>query len=62
MVEIEEIRVLGVAKVYSGGYKVNLPSRVREILDLKEGDEIVFYLNERGELVVRKNAPRFRLR
>jgi len=63
MVHLDSVEVLGVATVHSRGHRVSLPKKVRRILDLKPGDEVVFYLNENGEVCIRKNVRlRFEVR
>jgi AbrB family looped-hinge helix DNA binding protein len=32
--------------------QVTLPSEVRDILDLEEGDDLVFYVNEDGQVIL----------
>jgi len=63
MASLDQVEILGIAVVHKGGYKINLPPKVKEVLKLKEGDEALFYINKEGEVVIRKNAKfRFELR
>jgi AbrB family looped-hinge helix DNA binding protein len=41
-------------------YQVTIPKEVREELDIKIGDEVVFVKNERGEFVIKKLERRKR--
>jgi AbrB family looped-hinge helix DNA binding protein len=46
---------LGESKV-TRRFQVTLPSKAREILDIKEGDFVVFYLNKKSEAIFLKAA------
>jgi len=51
-----DYEVLGIATVFGGGYKINLPRKVREIFGLKDGDELVFYRKSDGTIGLTKNV------
>ena len=44
-------RFLGKSKVWGRGY-TTIPLVVRRVLGLRDGDEVVWYLSEDGEVVV----------
>jgi len=46
-------RVLGKSKLWGKGY-TTVPVLVRRLLDLSEGSEIEWILNENNEIVVKK--------
>jgi len=35
-------------------FQVTIPKEIREILDLKEGDKLIFTVNDEGEVVIKK--------
>jgi len=35
-------------------FQVTIPKKIREILDVKEGDKLIFTVNDEGEVVVKK--------
>ena len=45
-------RVVQVTNVYSG--RTTIPQAVRKILGVKDGDRIVWYINDSGEVCIRK--------
>ena len=49
--------VLSISKVFQRG-KVVIPKEVRERLKIKDGDRILWYLNELGEVCVKKVEER----
>ena len=51
--------VLTIVKV-SRGFRVTIPKRVRELLELEEGDELVFFKTEgwKGHVCFRKSHTR----
>lgn len=49
-----DLEILGIAKVYSER-KINIPKKVKEALELKNGDEIVFYRDVDGSIKISKN-------
>jgi AbrB family looped-hinge helix DNA binding protein len=54
------MEVLGVTRVH--GNKVWLPKEVRARLKVGENDLVYFYVNENGEVVVKKSEREFKLR
>lgn len=50
-----DLEILGVAKVYSD-CKINIPKKVRKLLEIKNGDEIVFYRDVDGSIKISKNV------
>lgn len=45
-------RLLAISKVYgtNSSLKLTVPKEVREYLGLREGDKLLWYVNERGEV------------
>ncbi|HOL55718.1 MAG TPA: type II toxin-antitoxin system PrlF family antitoxin [bacterium] len=37
-------------------FQVTIPKRIRELLDVKEGDKLIFTVNDRGEITIKKAA------
>jgi AbrB family looped-hinge helix DNA binding protein len=35
-------------------FQVTIPKEIREILDVKEGDKLIFTINDKGEVVIKK--------
>jgi len=48
----EPTRVLGLSKIYQHG-KTQVPSDVRQILNVKDGDKILYYLVD-GKVLMKK--------
>jgi AbrB family looped-hinge helix DNA binding protein len=48
------LEVLGVAKVHGGG-KIVIPRYVRQLLEIRDGDLVYFYLDERKRVVLEKS-------
>jgi hypothetical protein len=48
------LEVLGVARVHGGG-KIVIPRYVRQLLDVRDGDLVYFYLDERKRVVLEKS-------
>lgn len=46
---------MNVAKV-SANWQITVPLEIRNILKLKEGDKIMFFLNDNGEIVVNNTS------
>lgn len=47
------MKFLSISKV-SEKNRTTIVSRAAEILDIERGDEVVFYLNDEGEVVLKK--------
>jgi AbrB family looped-hinge helix DNA binding protein len=37
-------------------FQVTIPKKIRELLDVKEGDKLIFKVNEKGEIIIKKAA------
>jgi len=46
-------KIVQVTRVFGGG-KTTIPSDVRKMLGIRDGDTVVWYVNERGEVCIRK--------
>lgn len=47
------MRIVGITKISQGG-KITLIKEVAEILKAKEGDKIIFYLDENKRITIQK--------
>jgi bifunctional DNA-binding transcriptional regulator/antitoxin component of YhaV-PrlF toxin-antitoxin module len=54
---MQNLRLLGRSKVWGRGY-TTIPLTVRRVLGIGNGDTIEWYINERGEVVVRRGVGR----
>lgn len=52
---MSEKNILGISKLYQRG-KAQIPSEVRKVLGLKDGDRVYFTRDERGRILLEK-AP-----
>jgi len=46
-------RLIDISKIYQRG-KTQIPSEVRKILNLKDGDKLLWYEEENGKITVEK--------
>lgn len=47
------VQEVAVMKVY-GRCRVQIPKQIRVMLDIKDGDRVLWYINDRGEVCLKK--------
>jgi hypothetical protein len=50
----EKIKFLGSSKVSKPGYRVSIVKDAADILEIQEGDHVLYYQDEKGQILIRK--------
>jgi len=48
---VEKVRTL---TTVTSKFQVTIPKKIREVLDVKEGDKLIFTINDNGDVVIKK--------
>jgi len=51
------MRVVRVVKVHGKG-RIQIPAEVRKMFEIQDGDLILIYINDRGEVCMKKFTPK----
>lgn len=57
----ESKKLIAMSKVYQRG-KAQIPSEIRKILELRDGDKICFFQDEEGNILIEKSSKLLRVR